>query len=446
MTRLLILAYDFPPYVSVGGLRPYSWYKYLYLYDIYPIVVTRQWENKLGNELDYISPSYSDSIDKEITSEGTVIKVPFKPTLANRILLKYGKNKFKVIRRLITAYYEFLQFIFPIGSKKKIYSAADEYIKDNPVDCIIATGDPFILYKYASKLGRKYSIPWIADYRDPWIQDNSMKNNPVYRIWCAFFERRFLKNVHRVTTVSTFIQKQLEQNLTNKSFEILINGYDPEIIEATRDIEQTNDILSIGFSGTVSDWHPIESFLRVCNEALAKSADFKLNLNFYGINKEKEIRETLSENYKLLEQYTHFHPRMDNLKFAKSIATQNVCLLFNDYSILGTKIFDYLAVKRKIILCYENDKEALELKKQFFSINELETESKRLQAEMISATNSGIVVNDSEQLREIIEELGKELKETGFINCSSVNVDKYSRIKQVERLAEIVKKPAESNK
>ncbi len=29
MKRLLILAYDFPPYVSVGGLRPYAWYKYL---------------------------------------------------------------------------------------------------------------------------------------------------------------------------------------------------------------------------------------------------------------------------------------------------------------------------------------------------------------------------------------------------------------------------------
>ncbi len=28
MKKVLILAYDFPPYVSVGGLRPYSWYKY----------------------------------------------------------------------------------------------------------------------------------------------------------------------------------------------------------------------------------------------------------------------------------------------------------------------------------------------------------------------------------------------------------------------------------
>jgi len=27
--KVLILAYDFPPYVSVGGMRPYNWYRYL---------------------------------------------------------------------------------------------------------------------------------------------------------------------------------------------------------------------------------------------------------------------------------------------------------------------------------------------------------------------------------------------------------------------------------
>ena len=28
MIKVLILAYDFPPYVSVRGLRPFSWHKY----------------------------------------------------------------------------------------------------------------------------------------------------------------------------------------------------------------------------------------------------------------------------------------------------------------------------------------------------------------------------------------------------------------------------------
>jgi hypothetical protein len=44
MKKVLILAYDFPPYVSVGGLRPHAWYNYLKEFGVEPIVVTRQWE------------------------------------------------------------------------------------------------------------------------------------------------------------------------------------------------------------------------------------------------------------------------------------------------------------------------------------------------------------------------------------------------------------------
>ncbi|MFQ3579049.1 MAG: hypothetical protein SNJ71_02780, partial [Bacteroidales bacterium] len=167
--KVLILAYDFPPYVSVGGLRPFAWYKYLKSYDIYPIVVTRQWNNLHGNNLDYIIPSQSKDVIIENTEYGTIIKTPYKPTLSNSLLLKYGEKKAKFIRKLITGYFEIFQWFFlHVGSKKNIYIYAKQYLKNNKVDVIIATGEPFILFKYASTLSRLYSIPWIADYRDPW--------------------------------------------------------------------------------------------------------------------------------------------------------------------------------------------------------------------------------------------------------------------------------------
>ena len=42
MKKVLILAYDFPPYVSAGGLRPYNWYLYLKEFGVEPVVITRQ--------------------------------------------------------------------------------------------------------------------------------------------------------------------------------------------------------------------------------------------------------------------------------------------------------------------------------------------------------------------------------------------------------------------
>lgn len=442
MIRLLILAYDFPPYVSVGGLRPYSWFKYCHQFGIYPIVVTRQWANKAGNTLDYIMPGYSDTIDENKTVYGTTIRTPFKPNLANKILLKYGENKYRIIRKLVSIYYEFFQFLFPIGSKQKIFEAADDFLKQNKVDCIIATGDPFILFKYASKLSDKYSIPWIADYRDPWIQDLKVKNK-IYRSYFIYFEKKILKNVSKITTVSKFIQKQIEENVNNKQFEILLNGFDPEILTVTDKIVQTEGTLSIGFTGTIEAWDPVESFLSICNELINNRSDFKVELHCYGVNQIRIIKELVGKKYKKMENFIFFYPKMNNLKFAESIANHNVFLLFNSYSILGTKIFDFLAIKRKIILCFENDKEALKLKNQYFHLKEVETESNRLQADMIEKTNSGIVVKDSRHLKAVLLELNKELKENGFIACPSVGIEKYSRITQVERLAEIIKEVCE---
>ncbi len=438
MKKLLILAYDFPPYVSVGGLRPFSWYKYLHRFGIEPVVVTRQWQNKFGSNLDYLAAGYSDKTEIEETPHGTIYKTPFEPNAGNKIFLKYGESRFRIVRKTISSYYEFLQFVFFTGNKRNLYFEADEFLKNNKVDCIIATGDPFVLFKYASKLSRKYSVPWIADYRDAWIQDNGI-SNPVFKKWCAFFEKRFLKNVSRITTVSTFIQKQIESNIEGKKFELIYNGFDPEILETTENIKQSEKILSIGLAGTIYASHPIESFFRVCNALLDEDKNFKLNLNFYGINKETELRELLAEKFPRLEKFVNFYPRMANLLLVTELAKQNACLLFNDYSILSTKIFDYLAVRRQILLCYENDPEAEQLKKDFFWIEEMETESQQLQAEMITATNSGIVVKDAAHLKTVLLELSDELRQNGFVACHSQNIENFSRIRQVEKLAETIK-------
>ncbi len=442
MKKILILAYDFPPYVSVGGLRPYSWYKYLHLFDIHPIVITRQWSNKFGNHLDYISPGYSDSIDEEINPEGTVLKTPFNPTLSNKIALRYGENKFRLFRKVITAYYELLQFVLPVGGKQGIYDGADEFLKHNKVDCIIATGGPFILFKYASKLSTKYSIPWIADYRDPWIQDNSLKEK-FYKPYFSRIERSILKNVSKIITVQTFFQKQIESNITGKEFEIVYNGYDPEILKLTDKVKQDSETLSIAFAGTIKDWDPVESFLNICNELVTENKEFKVNLYFYGINKEKEIKEFLAKKYPLLQSTTYFSPRLENLELSKSISRQNVFLLFNYFSIIGTKIYDYLALKRKIILCYDNDQEHGRLKLSGY-VDNIETETSRAQAELISATNSGIVVKDANHLKEVLLDLHDEFKKKGFIDCLSDDIKEYSRVRQAERLAEIVKELTKS--
>lgn len=444
MIKVLILAYDFPPYVSVGGLRPYGWFKYFHKFDIYPIVVTRQWSNQYGNYLDYIAPGKSNSDIIEETSEGKIIKTPYYPNLANRLMLKYGRSKYAFLRKSISAFYEFAQFLFLVGPKSHIYKSADAYLSSNPVDFIIATGDPFVLFSYAKKLSYKYKTPWIADYRDPWSQKIDIQNNLILKKWHIFFEKKIVSNASCVTTVSDFLKSYIFSSVKHPNIQIIKNGYDPESIEAVKHINQRTDILGFAIAGSIYDWHPLKKVLSIFSNFLKLDIKEKFQINFYGINIYSKhihlnITELISSEFPELIEYVEIHPKMPNALLLKELARQNVMLLFNDYSILGTKIFDYLGVNRNILFCFENDEESELLRSEYFTLQESKSLNQKLQIEAIYETNSGYIIRDGEQLLEKLKELNKEFKQYRTIKSNSMNTSRYSRIDQVQQLASLIK-------
>lgn len=439
MKKLLILAYDFPPYVSVGGLRPYNWFRYLKEYDIEPIVVTRQWGNVHGNHLDYIAAGDSDQDIVEESEFGTIIRTPYHPNFANRLMLKHGEKKHRIIRKSVSAYYEFAQFLAPVGPKAGLYEGARAYLKTQKVDAIIATGDPFVLFSYASKLSKEFGIPWIADYRDPWSHNEEHRKTFIQKKWNSYFEKKVVSTASHIRTVSKFVHSKIDQLVPDKPYSITPNGYDTMVIDKIKNIEQNKEQFCVSFVGTIYNWHPIESFLRGANQFVTEHPNAKIRFKFYGTNLTEELTQMVNEQFPNLKNYVLITPKMQNHELLEKLAADNVMLLFNYYSYMGTKIFDYLGIRRKMIMCYENDAEANLLKQKFYSVDESGSESKQLQAELIHETNSGIIVKDSNHLQQVLQELYTEFEEKGFIACDSVGVENYSRKIQVERLAELVK-------
>lgn len=433
MKTLLILAYDFPPYVSVGGLRPYAWYQYLKDYGVYPIVVTRQWGNTYGNELDYVAAGDSSETLVEETDCGTIIRTPYKPNLANRLMLKYGTARFAIIRKAITAWFEFTQFLFFVGPKSGLYRGARFYLKRNHVDAIIATGEPFILFKYASSLSKQFGVPWIADYRDPWVQ-NKHRSRFMGR-WNAFFERRFLAHASALTTVSEFFKARICENVSVAKTCIIPNGYNPDIVSSVSHISQGSETMSIAFAGTIYDWHPYKSVLAVIAE-FARNKN--VELHFFGINRPEEIARIVEKNH--WTQYIHVYPRLRNNELLSRLCQHNCVLLFNDYSFIGTKIYDYLAIRRKILFCYRNDADAELLKEQHYPYVNTNTArySCHLQEDCIRETQSGIVVENASHLHTVLTELYDEFLQKGCIACDSIHVDRYSRKYGAKQLAEFI--------
>ncbi len=440
MKKILILAYDFPPYISVGGLRPYAWLKHFKKFGFEPVIVTRQWDNHYGDYRDYIAPSHSK---KEIIEEnefGTIIRAPFHPNISNRLLLKHGDSRNRLLRKSITALYEYGQHFLPIGTKRTIYYAAKKYLKKNKVDYILATGDPFILFRYANSLSQEFETPWIADYRDPWTLNQEEQKNKFNLWFSSYFEEKWVSNATLITTVSTFVQYKIQRILiTEKNYLIIPNGFDPDNIDAVKHIQQNREKLTISFVGTIYNWHPYEHFLKTCAEFLEENPNCSFHLKFYGINLTSDITHLVSAKFSNLRKFVSIIPKMPNSQLLEELAKDNVMLLFNYYSYMGTKIFDYIGLKRKILFCFTDDLVAKRLKAKYYQVKELTTYSGQLQAELIQDANAGILVKDATDLKKHLISLFEEFKVNKNIFANTNNSDNFSRKYYVKILADQLK-------
>ena len=432
---VLLLVYDFPPFNSVGALRPAAWRKFLNDYNVVPIVVKRDWSISDNYKNSYVAPSSSNVVIESQDEYGKKIKAPYFPSIANKILLKYGEQRFSFIRKSFSALDEIGQYVLPIGTKRSIFLAADDYSKQHKVDVIIATGDPFILFKYASDLSKKHQIPWIADYRDPWSHYLERKNNWLYRFYRKQ-EQKIVRSAAAITTVSEYLAGKLDQYFPDIPKRILPNGYDPDNVANCMATPQQSAVLTIAHAGTIYNWHPLERFLDGIGEWY-KQSDRRLRIVFYGLNQTDRLTDYLNEHQPELRSLVEHTPRMPNEEMLIELRKANVMLMFNYYAYMGTKIFDYIAIERAILLCFENDPVAKVLKDKYYLLDDSDNPP-QIQVETLKQHHAGVVVKDQAQLIEVLNQLHEEFDRQGFIQCHTMNKDHFSRKYQTQLLAELI--------
>ena len=439
--KVLILCNDFPPINSIGADRPYSWYKYFQEFNLYPIVITKNWQSNGNTRYNIISKERKI----EYTDFGCIIRTSKVRTPSLWFQEKF-KTKISFVRRGLSFIEKLLSFYFlRFDQHKGIYKEAYGYLnKNNDVHAIITTGEPFVLFKHGYRIKKKFGVRWIADYRDPWSQDIPLQKKYLLKKWSNYQEKKLLKSVSSVITVSQFVADKIALNYSNKEINIIPNGFDPEIINNISKITQNAKRLTISYAGTIYNWHPIEIFFKSLNEFLRLHSEVELKLNFYGINNQNDIHDKLIK-FPYAKKCIEFHPRIPNEQLLKTLAESNVLLLFNYYSFMGTKIYDYLGLKRKILFCFTADENALILKDKYYKIDESLNANTELQSHLIKNSKSGVIVSNADKLKEVLMQLFLEFKETKNIKCESQNVEQFSREFRVKELADLIEKNISSH-
>lgn len=423
----LILAYEFPPFTSIAVQRPYSWFRYFPEAGIRSTVVTRQWAGSDFSQASFIQPSPSSEVLNESLSEGEVIRAPFYPNLRDRLLLRFGYHKWGVLRRFLSMIYLASEHYAACMDRDcSIYSAAREYLKRNKADVIIATGGPFILFRYAHLLSAEFGIPWAADYRDGWYtHENFEANDPltkwIYRFFLIRKEKEYIKSASLATVASPSYTEKLSALHPGVKFETVYNGFISDRFHELNFIEQPKDVFTITYTGTVYDFQRLDVFVEGFRLFMKQHPKANVRIVFYGTRYyanqyERVVRETSG-----IADYVEITERMSHEAVLRHMRASHVLLLLANRNncLLASKIYDYLAVGRQILLC-ENDRGVLE--------------------EIINKTHSGYCASDAADAASQLSRLYGEFLTTSAVQGTTTNISFYDRRHQAEIYAQLLRR------
>lgn len=367
MLKVLILAYDFSPYVSIGAQRPESWLQYFPENKVQATVVTRHWNANTKTALDYIKPSENRTISLEKKSnDARIFRVPFTPNLRDKLLLKFGFEKFVLIRKALSFILSIGKFYSPwLDESYPIFKQAEALLKIEKFDFIIATAEPFILFKHASKLSQQFSTPWVADYRDCWtispVEKNQHFTERILNKAFRFAEQKYVSNAAFITTPSPSYQTLLQTIHPQKKVHVVYNGYNISNIEKLNTISPNNDFFEIAYAGILYPHQQLEMFLEGLKLFLNEVERSKVKVVFYGIAFYDEMKNRILNYEPKLKSNIEFTHRMPYEEVLQALKKSHVLLLLSrkNANWLNAKVFDYLALNRAILLV-ENDKGVLE--------------------------------------------------------------------------------------
>lgn len=420
MKKVLILAYDFPPYNSVGAQRPYSWYKYFKKHGLYPIVVARQWNDNIQGHADYVKASPKTKNIITTNEYGKEILIPYQPGKRDRLIIKHGMNKYKFLRRFYSFVYSYLRFTsLSFDNTANYFTTANKVIKEEKPVAILTTGEPFILFRYAAMLSKRHKIPWIPDYRDGWTTDRTRLKKGISNILRWYYrvlEKKYLKKALFCSFATTDLMEN-HANVFNTKGEVIYNGYNelPEVTETN----PSNDFFKIGYSGKVLFFQPIEVFLDGFRKFIKQINNKKIKLTIYGGEFYKDAKQRVLSYAPDLKEHISFTPRMQQQELYNALYKEHIGLLLasKNRPAIPVKFFDYLLMQKPVIMV-KDDK------------NEM--------SKIMTETNAGVVCNTSDDICTQLLKYYNCYKNGDELVSKPLHVEQYSREYQAGKLAKKV--------
>lgn len=362
MKEILIISYFYPPCSLTAAQRPAGWVKYLYEYGFRPIVITRNWDLKISKPEDQLIDTGKEVIIDN--SENFEIHyLPYKASLRDRIfnssnpILKKGSKLLTFINTIGENYSNrFIPF-------SNFYDYASKLIEERNISLLIISANPFIQFRFGYLLYKKFSIPWIADYRDDWTTSEIInQNNALEKIIFSLqkqSEKKWVSTASFITSVSEIYTNRISQFIGVRG-ETILNGFD-----AIYPVRINNDSkkFSITYNGTLYSSQDVEGFISVILQCIDKyKKRISIYIHFPGLAYDTIQVKRLQNLIIGYESHFYITDRIPKKEVIELQRNSDVLLMLTHIGIKGipsSKLYEYLSLQ-KTILCFPSDNDIVE--------------------------------------------------------------------------------------
>lgn len=370
MKQVLYIAYFFPPLGGAGVQRSLKFVRYLPEHGWQPTVLTGAADYWLRDDglLDELGPSIvihrvpawgrrflgagarpaaGAAVPRPA---GSAAPTPAAPRSSARIGL------FRTLARWIFVPDAYLGWTYPARRFARGLAQGSRF------DAVITTSSPDSAHLIGRALKTSFGIPWIADFRDPWVRRLSYAApTPLHDRWQRTLEARCIEAADAVIVTSERTRADFLHRLPATAAEkitVVTNGYDEGDFEAARRLlERTPDSptrweAEILHAGQLNPDRPIGPFLAGLRRFLDNDeARPELRVLFLGGHYDRDVAEVRAHG---LEDRVVFRGNVGHTESVAALLRARVLLLLENDSdrgelILPGKVFEYLRSGRPIL-------------------------------------------------------------------------------------------------
>lgn len=183
--QVLAISHSFPPSPEVGGRRIASFCRYLPDFGIRPVVLTVDKRSLRGQDHSYPAP---EGIQVEQAPE--LRPYSWYGRLKRRFLsTREGQNDSPQLSQPTSPYHRQSSLVRQLacvadmpdphlGWYPPAVRAGRRVIEHESIDAIFSSAPPWTTHLIARHLKKKYGIPWVADFRDPWADASHRREAP----------------------------------------------------------------------------------------------------------------------------------------------------------------------------------------------------------------------------------------------------------------------------